>query len=117
MLCEAAFGREAIVNAEDTTLVKVRVHRLYDDSVAGRSLRQLLQPITPLGPRCALNLLTHLLQHFLHIHQMAAGHFPRILCPPLNNRQVQLAMLTDQHVARFAALLVHPANVGHHVAL
>ncbi|MNN44162.1 hypothetical protein D3C81_1584400 [compost metagenome] len=48
---------------------------------------------------------------------MPAGHLPRLLRPALDNRQVQFAVLTDQHVACFRALLVHAANVGHHVAL
>ncbi len=45
------------------------------------------------------------------------GNLPRLLRAPLDDRLEQLAMLAHQHVAGFAALCVHAADVGHHVAL
>ena len=56
-------------------------------------------------------------QHLLIIQIVPAGHLPRILRPALDNRQVQFPVLTDQHVPGFGTLLVHAADVGHHVAL
>src|SRR5471030_1664567 len=76
-----------------------------------------LHPLAPLRPSHALHFLTHFLQHFLHIQNVSTGNFPRLLRPPFDNCQVQLPMLTEQHVASLGTLFVHAANVGHHVAL
>ncbi|MNR64220.1 hypothetical protein D3C85_1867870 [compost metagenome] len=48
---------------------------------------------------------------------MPVGQCSRLFGAPFDNRLVQRAVLTDQHVARLVALGVHPADIGHHVAL
>ena len=73
-------------------------------------------PLTSLRPRQALRLLLPFGQHFAYVTDMPVDHFARVIRTAVDDRIVQFLMLTHEHVARFVAQSVHPADVGHDVA-